>query len=179
MIKKILNKCKVVLLSILYLLICYILGHFILKNNKSENSYNTYGIYNQYNITFEGNNKTDDNPWGITAGFFEMENEGTCILLYPHNIAIFSVNNDGDDFSFDYTIHPWVKNSSDGAGLNISFVYLNGEVKNYDIYIDSNDDWKTFSVKKDELLNIDRIKIEGNEGKENEDSCDWIVLKFK
>ena len=121
------KKIKLLMLAAIYLGICWGIGRFRqVKNfvdsqgadqNMSLADQETADVWKK--AVFEGNQKTDDTPWGMTAGWFEMEEEGSCILLLPDTNVTFDLTGIADEISFCYQIHPWVKESSDGVGLII------------------------------------------------------------
>ena len=79
------KKIKLLMLAAIYLGICWGIGRFRqVKNfvdsqgadqNMSLADQETADVWKK--AVFEGNQKTDDTPWGMTAGWFEMEEEGS------------------------------------------------------------------------------------------------------
>lgn len=133
------------------------------------------------NISFEGDKETSDNPWNMTAGKFEMEGEGDCILLTPNTaVQIDNLSNSSSEFSFVYQIHPWVKTASDGAGLLLWVLNEKGSILyEEEINIDKNDDWKEYRLNLGQYEGVDSVKIFCNNGVNEDDSGDWVILKFR
>lgn len=131
-------------------------------------------------IYFEGNRETADNPWNMTAGKFEMEGEGECILLTP-NTAV-QINDPGGrngEINFMYQIHPWVKDASDGAGLLLWVLDKKDEILYAEeITINAGEDWKEYKLDLTQYEGATSVKIFCNNGVSEDDSGDWVILKF-
>lgn len=184
--KKIIKQHLVFIIAILYLVICWVLGHYVLKNEvKEENNGNGVSAeqgngQGSYEITFEGNTSTNDNPWGITAGYFEMEDEGQCILLTPNTSALISSITNFESIELKYEIHPWVRDSSDGAGVIIDYLDSFGESMGKEqISIDSMADWQSYVIELARYESVEAIEIICNSGKRDNDICDWVILQIK
>lgn len=128
---------------------------------------------------FEGNVETSDNPWNITAGIIEMEDEGEVIFLTPNTSVLFSNVDELDFVNFSYMIHPWVKSESDGAGIILSLVGRENEVLyQEEIEINGADSWKELELDISGYEDITEIRLDCNNGKNDNDSCDWVVLSI-
>lgn len=129
-------------------------------------------------VSFEGNNKTEDNPWNMTAGWIEMDDEGKCIFLTPNTEAIFDAE-EMETFVFEYEIHPWVKEASDGLGIMASVMDRDGTVLyQTEIDVSEKDGWKQAELNLSQYDGVDKIKLACNNGKNEDDSCDWAVVKI-
>lgn len=128
-------------------------------------------------VTYEGNASTDDNPWNVTAGTIELEDRGASAFLTPNTSVIFTISKQVDVFSFCYEIHPWVKENSDGADLEI---LLLDEAENVlykeDIFVNASDELETFQVDLDEYKDVERIKVLCHSGTNNNENGDWVIL---
>lgn len=180
------KKIKLLVLAAVYLGICWGIGQF----RQTKNSADSQGA--DQNITladqgvadvwkkavFEGNQKTDDTPWGITAGWFEMEGEGSCILLLPDTKVTFGLSGMTDEISFYCQIHPWVKDSSDGVGLIIDlYDEANHTIERTELEIGNKDNWLEYKVDLKKYATATGLKLSCDEGESKDDTCDWLVLK--
>lgn len=154
-----------------------------LEGTKQENSANgqpTETMNLSDNIIFEGKKETADNPWNMTAGKFEMEEEGTCILLTPNTAVLFDEINNADTFSFSCEIHPWVRESSDGAGILI-WVMDSEDTILYqeEIAVSAEEEWKEVELDISQYDGAEKIKMLCNNGGNGDDSGDWVVVKVQ
>lgn len=130
-------------------------------------------------VQFEGKQEGADNPWNMTAGIFEMEGEGECIFLTPNTAALLEEIENMSFFSFCCEIHPWVRESSDGAGLVIWIMDREDTILHQeDIRIDREENWKTIQLDLSLYSEAKKIKIFCNNGGNGDDSGDWVVLKL-
>lgn len=130
-------------------------------------------------VVFEGNVETFDNPWNITAGIIEMEDEGETIFLTPNTSVLFQDIDGLDVVNFSYMIHPWVKDESDGAGIILSLVGSEDDILFQEkIEINAVDNWKEFKIDISRYEDITAIKLDCNNGKNDDASCDWVVLSL-
>jgi hypothetical protein len=164
---------KLVAAVVVYLGVCYGIGQYRIISQNTEEA----DVVGEQ-LVFEGASDTADTPWNITAGTFEMEDEGECILLTP-NTAVELLDVEGvSEFSFSYEIHPWVSESSDGAGLILWCLDEKDDILFEDsIDVDSEVQWQEYTLKLDEIENASKIKIACNNGANDDDVCDWVVLK--
>ena len=130
-------------------------------------------------VTFDGAAGSEDIPWKYTAGIFDMD-WGRSILLTP-NTAVNLQGTEGNDlWSFEYRIHPWVNDGSDGAGL---VVWILDDRENIlfsdELYVDSQDDWQEYHIELNTWNSADKIRILCNNGRLNNDECDWIIIRGK
>ncbi len=146
----------------------------------SENSYNqSFNVFEHTEIIKATD--TQDNPWGKTAGIFEMEDIGECIFLTPNTgIQINDVSSMKELLSFKIRIHPWVAELSDGAGLTVWLMNSNNDIVLEDgINIESEDEWVYLSYNLSEYENVSRIQLLCNNGKNNDDNGDWVIILEK
>lgn len=130
------------------------------------------------NLIFEGNRETEDNPWNMTAGKFEMEGEGDCIFLTPNTAVIFDEIEQLDSFSFIYEIHPWVRESSDGAGFLVWVLDAQDSILyQEEVLVDAQEDWGEYQISLKSFQNVKKIKVLCNNGLNGNDNGDWLVLK--
>jgi hypothetical protein len=177
---------KLVAAAVVYLGVCYGIGQYRVsqKNtveadtaeapSESETTQNT----GWEQLSFEGAAATDDTPWNITAGTFEMDDEGECILLTPNTAVELSDVERVSELSFSYEIHPWVSESSDGAGLILWCLDEKDNILFEDsIVVDSEAQWQEYTLNLSEIENTSKVKIVCNNGENDDDVCDWVVLK--
>ncbi len=185
------NKIRIVFLSIL--LIGLIGGRYVssyfntyseedqnLASNETQNSETEVvdNLKNIYDIEFSDAVDTSDNPWGASAGEFDMEELGKCILLTPGTSVTFRMKvEDCKEIGLSCRLHPQVSSSSDGAKITVE-VYTNDEknlVAEQDFSIGSGDDWsnKTVKMEGSESGEIE-VKISCNNS-ENE-NADWVII---
>ena len=181
------KKIKLLMLAAIYLGICWGIGRF----RQVKNSVDSQGADQNMSLAdqetadvwkkavFEGNQKTDDTPWGITAGWFEMEGEGSCILLLPDTNVTFDLTGIADEISFCYQIHPWVKESSDGVGLTIDlYDEENCIIEKTELKIGNKDDWMEYKVDLKKYAAATGLKLSCDEGENKDDTCDWLIIKL-
>lgn len=128
-------------------------------------------------IIFEGAQSTSDNPWNTTAGWIKVEDED-CILLTPNTAVALEII-EPKIISFDYMIHPWVKDASDGAGILI-WLMDNEEAILYEerVSVSNDAEWENFQLNLNQYDSVQKIKIHCNNGKNGDDSGDWVVLRL-
>lgn len=128
-------------------------------------------------VVFEGAQDTSDNPWNTTAGWIKVEDED-CILLTPNTAVTLEVT-EPKTVSFDYMIHPWVKDASDGAGILI-WLMDNEEAILYEegVSVSNEAEWKTFQLNLNQYDNVQNIKVHCNNGENGNDSGDWVVIRL-
>lgn len=133
----------------------------------------------QLQLTFEGAQDTEGNPWGKTAGNFEMEELGNCILLTPNTAVTMEVAGDETEVLFQTRIHPWMLEHTDGAGLLIWVMNADDTILHQEEWkISTTDAWETRVVALEKYENASKIKIFCNNGSNEDDSGDWIVIKM-
>ena len=187
------NKVTLPIVIVLSIIICLLIGDYVYKNS-TTNEENEKAVLESTSVeepekhvseetmesksidySFEEATDTEDNPWGKTAGVFEMEELGNCILLTPNTNIVLQGMEQLESFSFEYIIHPWVRESSDGAGL---LVWLMDEDDNIiseeSLEISSTEEWKQVAY---DLDNVAKIKILCNNGNNGDDSGDWVVIR--
>ena len=187
----------VVLVSSVFLIMCWGIGTFIHSNkiiqvNNTEESINNengdntndtlLGNCDLNRIEFENSEKTDDNPWGFTAGLVDTESSGKCIFLTPNTavkLCDFSEDLDLNEKGpiLKFMIHPWVSEESDGAGIDIWYFDEKGELLSQEtINIDNSNVWHEHIINcSSDRLNY--IKILCNNGNNNDDRADWVIIK--
>lgn len=127
---------------------------------------------------FENAVEISDNPWGVTAGVIETEEEGKCIFLTPNTAVSFS-DIGLDEIAFAYRIHPWVQADSDGAGLAVMLYNKDGEELFRDeIAVDADNAWVEYELDLRDYADIGELRFSCNNGGHNDDVCDWVVIKY-
>ena len=101
---------------------------------------------------------TDQIPWGFTAGVITLEDESEAWLLTPGTAL------KTDKAAFRYCIHPWMKDTSDGAMLIIE----NGEDNET---LSVNNQWQTFTP--EEKTGIMRIEVPDTVNNDG----DWVIIQ--
>lgn len=128
-------------------------------------------------VVFEGAQNTSDNPWNTTAGWIKIEEED-CILLTPNTAVTFEIT-ESKTLSFDYMIHPWVKDVSDGAGILI-WLMDNEDAILYEegVSVNNEEEWKNFQLSLNQYDSVHKIKVHCNNGENGDDSGDWVVIRL-
>ncbi len=128
-------------------------------------------------VTFEGQKEVDDTPWGFNAGVIDVDGD-SCILLTP-NTAVTLQNVVGEKkVSFDYQLHPWVKENSDGAGLLVRVLDEKGNILFEDsLQVDKDAAWSRYEVSLEEYPEAVSAKVYCNNGENGDDSADWVILR--
>ena len=168
--------------------LCWVIGQYTHRDVKQENqniaseaeSVTDENVGNTLwdTVVFEGNVETADNPWNMTAGWFDMEGEGKCILLNPNTAVVLENIEQADEIRFSYEIHPWVRKNSDGAGLLIWLMDENDDIiLEQNITVLTQNEWKEESVSISGYESIKKIKILCNNGENGNDNADWVVIK--
>jgi len=129
-------------------------------------------------VTFEGSQETSDNPWNTTAGWIDTEEDGRCIFLTPNTAVFFEVTA-SEILVFDYEIHPWVKENSDGTGI-LLWVMDEEDTILYqeEILVSEKDSWKEFELDLRQYKGANKIKMFCNNGKYKDDNGDWVLVKL-
>ena len=128
-------------------------------------------------IVYEGSTATGDNPWGITAGTIHLEDRGESIFLTPNTTALWDNVGQMEELSFSYELHPWIKESSDGAGLIIWLLDAQDNIiYTEELLLNASDSLKEFYMDLTQYEEVTRIKLLCNNGASGNDSGDWIIL---
>lgn len=128
---------------------------------------------------FEGSQETSDNPWNTTAGVIEMEEVGEVIFLTPNTSVSFPQAAELTSLDFSYTIHPWVKENSDGAGLLLRLLNDEDEIiYEEEIIVSGEDEWMDYHLDITKCDGVTTIKLACNNGLNDDDACDWVMLKL-
>lgn len=134
--------------------------------------------WEDYSIEIEGSKKTKDNPWGYTAGKIEDSDIGNCILLMPNTSLKIKEIEKYEVVSFQAELHPWVAESSDGAGIDICVMNSNGDILKEDsIEIAKEDSWVDIQYVLSDIEGASQIIFSCNNGEKNDDICDWVIIK--
>ncbi len=129
-------------------------------------------------ISYEGHVETTDNPWGVTAGTFDMEGEGTCAFLTPNTAIILNNVNATGNLNFSYKIHPWMQETSDGVGFIIWLLDENDTIlSTSDFYVTSENEWVECQMDIASYPSVSKVKILCNNGKNGDDSGDWLIIR--
>ena len=107
------------------------------------------------------NVSTEEIPWGFTAGTITLEDESEAWLLTPETGLQFEST---DGITLRYSIHPWMKDTSDGASLQIAYGE-NNEV------LAVNQDWAEYNIPAAAgTVRIDVLSTDNNDG-------DWVAIQ--
>lgn len=105
---------------------------------------------------------SEEIPWGFTAGPISMEDGSDAWLLTPGTGLQMEIT---EDVIIRYEIHPWMKDTSDGASLRIEY----GET---DETLTAEQDWKNYSVPQNaHNVRIEVISTDNDDG-------DWVIIRF-
>ena len=122
--------------------------------------------------------ETEDNPWGTTAGIIEYDGSVPSILLTPNTgVCLYRREEDEDTMALSVEIHPWVRESSDGADLVICALNSAGDVLYTEkISLVENKgrtkcllDWKL-------VPEVAAYRLQCGNGGKNNDDCDWVLI---
>lgn len=151
------------------------------EKKKESNKSNYISLVEQFDsLLLTGYKDTEDNPWSFTIGKIEMDSIENCILMTPNTGMEIPVNGEGSvKLTFDVRIHPWVSESSDGAGLVVQTYDIEGTILNEErIDISNQEEFKMVELAIKSMNNKSTIiKILADNGKKDNDTCDWIVLR--
>lgn len=193
---------KLLIIAVAYLAICYSIGQYrnsLTKNGVASDKLATEEKVNMVteqteesgskesddleiwdNLFFTGVKETSDTPWNMNAGVFDMEENGKCILLMPNTAVTIKNIQDRDELAFEYEIHPWVKDSSDGAGIIIWLLDDQNNIIFEDtMIVDCNKEWQFYTLELAEYPMVASIEILCNNGANNNDEGDWVILRRK
>ncbi|SFU85164.1 hypothetical protein [Butyrivibrio sp. M55] len=149
----------------------------VIKKVKIGSVESAGNVWDKYEIVFDKRNKTKDNPWGYTVGKIDDEVCGESILLTP-NTSFTIKNIKEDEIALKVKIHPWVSDKSDGIGIDVWFMNETGEVLGKDtLDIDNSAKWHNIKYQLGKYDSASQIKILCNNGKNNDDVCDWLIVK--
>lgn len=167
---------------VLILFGAYIIGQQVvlpLRQINSSNNFDENSVsWGNYEIRIEGSNQTEDNPWGFTAGIIDMESIGDCVLLTPNTSLVLENISSKEVIFIELTIHPWVKELSDGAGILVRFKDIEENVIGEDdIHIGNEESWITLEYNMEQFPNINSIELLCNNGLLDDDTADWVVIK--
>lgn len=130
-------------------------------------------------VDFDGANETSDNPWNVTAGIIDVENEGECIFLTPNTSAKIELTNQDKEVSFQYQIHPWMKETSSGAGIVIWVLdHQDTILCTEEFEIDEKNGWTEYKLDLEDYSDVSNVKILCNNGADDNDSGDWVIIKW-
>ena len=136
--------------------------------------------WEEYEITFENVESTTDNPWGYTAGMIDTDTEGECIFLTPNTAVLISGIREkiiGNNLLLEASIHPWIADSSDGAGVIVWYLDENNEILQQDsIEISSKESWQEILLRFEDEC-ITGVKLLCNNGTNDNDAADWLIIK--
>ncbi len=129
-------------------------------------------------IDFEGAREIADNPWGSTAGLYEMEDMGQCIFLTPNTSVLLNGLTEDSQLILQYKIHPWVSENSDGAGI-IVHVLSDDEIVLYEnqFLISNTAEWQLLELDLKEYTDAEMVRISVNNGNNGDDSGDWVIIR--
>ncbi|QUC66666.1 hypothetical protein [Aristaeella hokkaidonensis] len=156
-------------LVVVWLVGCYFIGQSIHSNSATNDSKGTesasvetgikesaISIINAQQIS------TDEIPWGFTAGVISEEDGSNAWLLTPGTGLQVEIT---EDVIVRYEIHPWMKDTSDGASLRIEYNETNETLK-------AEQDWKNYSVP--QSAHTVRIEVMSTDN----DDGDWVIIRF-
>lgn len=161
------------LIVIIFVNVCLLIG---ISNGKHvKGNENSYGVFKS--IVFDGVIEVEDIPWKYTAGLFDMD-FGESILLTPNTSVELREAEDTCTWSFQYRIHPWVSEYSDGAGMEIRILDSDDNILFSDeIKVSNLNNWQNYQVDWSDYNQAVQIKILCNNGSFDNSDCDWIVIK--
>ncbi len=147
-----------------------------IEQNQTENDNQL--AWSKFDIMFEGSKETSDNPWGYTAGIIDTDFAGECILLNPNTSVSLKPFDYLSSLNLSVKIHPWVAESSDGAGIDIWLMNDSDEIlRKESLFVSNEDMWNDIIYTAQELDGVKKIKFLCNNGEREDDSADWIIIK--
>ncbi len=114
-------------------------------------------------VTFINNESvsTQEIPWGFTAGTIMLEDGSEAWLLTPGTGLRFESTN---ETLLRYCIHPWMKDTSNGASLQITYGE-NNEILTVSL------DWLEYNIPATAgTVHIDVLSTDNNDG-------DWVAIQ--
>lgn len=130
-------------------------------------------------IAFENAAATGDNPWGFTAGLIDADDGSQHLFLTPNTaVTIYDLLGD-DQLALQFRVHPWVAEYSDGAGVLVWFQDDEERIVEEDsVSVDNSDNWTEYLVDLSMLAEVTRVKLLCNNGVNDDDSGDWVVVRL-
>lgn len=128
-------------------------------------------------VIVSGYQESSDYPYGYNVGRIEDDVVGNAILITPDtSITAYGSFNDISFLHFDYILHPWTAQNSDGAILEIT---IEGN-ENKDKYtFDAKDSFQNESIPLEKYIAGEKMcitfSVRNEQGHNSE--CDWLVLK--
>lgn len=167
----------------------YLIGQFVvvpltqkddIQNNDEIIKYRF--VDNFEDLSFEGKKDVDtsENPWGSTVAKIEVEDVGTSIMMSQGTGMSTKYHADGNEsIQWNYSIHPWVSEYSDGMSLYIR-VYAddkeNARLRRSYI-IKPDDEYISVSLSLSEFADEDiTISFSVDNGGNGDSAGDWLVL---
>ncbi len=157
---------------------CFTLGFAcsaLFRKAQEDVTVHSFGVFSS--VTFDGVREAKNIPWNYTAGIFDME-QGQCILLTPNTSVDLEGNGAISSWCFQYRIHPWVAEGSDGAGL---LIWILDEDENIlysnELSVKPEDQWQSCYIDMSLYETASKIRIFCNNGAAGNDDCDWIILR--
>ena len=169
---------------ILVLAVSGLIGQFVVlpmreSKNQTESNITDQLIETDSNvisIEWINQEKTDENPWGVTANIIEMEEGNRAIFLMPGTAVKIRYHvREEDVLPIQYSVHPWMAEISDGLKISINIDRANIGC----LTIDSKDILKTAAYQLDIShyhetdidIEIENVIVDGTDL-----SGDWLVL---
>lgn len=148
----------------------------VVTESSIDNDLDNGDEWSRFKLVFENTDKTTDNPWGFTAGIIDVDDE-KCVFLTPNTDVVIYPQEEGNTISLSAYIHPWVSDSSDGAGLVIWYLDENDEILGQEEISVAADGGKTEIVLDSaRFQGTNHFKILCNNGGNDDDSGDWVVI---
>lgn len=156
-------------LVVVWLVGCYFIGQSIRPDsttNASEGaepvSAETGEIEANVSVINAREVSTDEIPWGVTAGMISMEDGTEAWLLTPETGIQMEIT---EDIIIRYKIHPWMKDTSDGASLQIEYNEINETLT-------AEQDWKDYPVPQSvHTVRVEVLTTDNNDG-------DWVIIRL-
>lgn len=153
----------------------------VLDEKEQETKLTSLDLINDFDqIVLEGQMEVNDTPWNTNMGLITLEEGGQCLLLLPNTgmmTPYLSLTKGKIEMSF--CIFKDVRDKSDGAGLLLQIHDESGNLlKEENIPVDAAQEWQDYSCDISDLgvENI-RVRIMCNNGGNDDDICDWVMLR--
>lgn len=135
--------------------------------------------WSEFDLVFEGNEQPTDNPWGYAAGVIDTDFAGECILLNPNTAVTVTLPENLSSLKLSFVIHPWVVESSDGAGIVVLFLDSEDNVLEQRIVdIIAGSEWQghSFAISSNDIV---AAKFVCNGGNNNDEIADWVLIRIQ
>ena len=124
--------------------------------------------------------RTEDNPWGTTAGIIDTDEDGRCLLLTPNTGAVLKIPEEMREIRLGMRIHPWVAEHSDGAGVLVWLLDAGDNILHEEnIPVGNTADYVQYQQDLTAFQGVTHVALRCNNGANGDDSGDWVVVRLE